>query len=607
MNSRTLLAFLLVAAPSSPGQEKHAPSEPVIARAGDIFITEKEFTQRYEMLPGFGRHRRSQVEAQKLELLYSIVAEKLLAQDAIAKGLNRDTVVQRGTLEVQKLLSRDELYKKEIIGKAHVSREEISRGISQAQLLLTVRYIYFGRQVDAQFVRSQMRRYEDFGRLQIDSSFHALKDTATVIWGTGEPQIEEAAFQLKRKEISPVVEAAGGYFIFIVTGVRRNFENASLAPDVLREHVVLALRRRKEHALLEAFAADVLRDKTGYAVPGALHTLASAFTSVYRQDEADSVIYLTPARASAVENLCAHSLSDTLAVAGNRAWSVEEVIGRLTGQGFGVHRTALGSIPIRLNSELMGLVQRELMGQEALRRGLDTVPGVRAQVEMWRQSFLAGAERNAIQRSVRVTEAEVWSLLKGQDPTVPVPQVQIRELQTNTYDQMQMALEDLSHGMSMEEAVRKWSSDPQLRERGGLSSYFPVTERPPLGSYASRLKLGERYGPVSIQGGVVYFELVGKKSAALEGDTSLARRFAQASADLITGKGRRAVTLRLAELGKERGVDIYSDRLKMIQVTAIPMLAFRILGFGGRMLAMPFVNPELDWLEVDLSKETTVP
>jgi hypothetical protein len=67
------------------------------------------------------------------------------------------------------------------------------------------------------------------------------------------------------------------------------------------------------------------------------------------------------------------------------------------------------------------------------------------------------------------------------------------------------------------------------------------------------------------------------------------------------------VTLRLASIAKEKGVDIYTDRLKALKVTSIPMMSFRILGFGGRMLAVPFVTPELDWLGVDLGKGNTVP
>jgi hypothetical protein len=33
------------------------------------------------------------------------------------------------------------------------------------------------------------------------------------------------------------------------------------------------------------------------------------------------------------------------------------------------------------------------------------------------------------------------------------------------------------------------------------------------------------------------------------------------------------------------------------------MMTFRILGFGGKMPAVPFVDPQLDWLDVETPKE----
>jgi len=68
-------------------------------------------------------------------------------------------------------------------------------------------------------------------------------------------------------------------------------------------------------------------------------------------------------------------------------------------------------------------------------------------------------------------------------------------------------------------------------------------------------------------------------------------------------KARRALSLFLAGAGKEMGFDVYADRLRMIKVSTIPMMTFRILGFGGRMPAVPFVDPQLDWLDVEPPKE----
>ena len=603
----TLLTLLAAAACRAPAQEIPLPGEHVIARAGDVFVSEHEFLERYELLPGFGRQARGQAEARKLEVLYSIIAEKLLAADAAARGLDTDAVIQLALRETRKLLARDALYKHEVIAKAAVSGKELSQGIALALIELSIRYIYFDREEDAGFVRSQMRRIEDFRSLRIDSSFHALRDTATLVWGEADPAVESAAYHLKQNEISPVVRAGTGFYVLTVSGVHRSPGYASLASDVLRDRVMTILRRRKEKARLEEFAPGVLRGKTGYAAPVPLNRLISALESVFAQEPRDSVVYLTPARASAVDSICAASLGDTLAVAGSRVWTVGDVVDRLAREGFGVQRTALGSIPVRLNTELKGLVQRELMGEEALRRSLDTTADVRREVEIWRQSFLAAVDRDAIAGGTNASDAEVWATLKWCDSSVTVPQVQLRELRTTTFNQMQSAMEDLGGGASMEDVVRKWSADPAARETGGLSPWFPVTDRPPIGEIAFRLRPGERYGPLDLPGGPVYFELTGKKSAPLEGDTSLARRFLQARKETLQMKAKRAVTLRLASIAKEKGVDVYADRLKALKVTPIPMMTFRILGFGGKMLAVPFVTPELDWLEVDISKGNTVP
>ena len=595
--STAVTAFIFVFPLVSRAQEGPA-SGGVIARAGDVFVTEQEFLERYEMLPGFGRHRRSQAEAAKLEVLYSIVAEKLLAQDAAGAGLEQDTAVRLGVMETRKLLARDELYRREIIQKVSVTDREIERGIAMAELRLSVRFLFFAGEEDARFIRAQLHAAADMRNLQIDTSFHALRDTATLLWGDADVRIEEAAYRLKKGEVSPVVRAGDGFYILTVTGVGRNAYYAGMAPDVLRSRVTTIIRRRKERARLDEFLEEALHGKTGFARPPAVRGLASALEQVYAGPGTDSIINLTPARERLLEEIAAPSLGDTLAVAGNRAWSVGEFIPRLAGEGFGVARTSLQSIPSRLNNELRALVQRELMAQEAIRRGLDTLPDVKRQIAMWEDSFLAAREREAIRKSVGVTDVEVWSYLKSEDSSVAVPQVQVREILTRTYEQMQGAIDDLERGMSFSDAVKKWSVDSSAAARGGLSPLFPLTARPQVGNVASRMNTGERYGPLSVPEGVLYFELAARKLAPRGGDTSMAARFARAREEVREMKGRRAVTLRLARLANDKGVDVYTDRLKTLSVTRVPMMTFRILGFGGRMLAVPFVVPELDWLDV---------
>ncbi|MCX6143243.1 MAG: hypothetical protein NTZ35_08490, partial [Ignavibacteriales bacterium] len=244
--------------------------------------------------------------------------------------------------------------------------------------------------------------------------------------------------------------------------------------------------------------------------------------------------------------------------------------------------------------------------QEALRRGLDQYPEVREQLDMWYQSFLAQWMKLIAKRQISVSDAEAMSFLKRSDSAIVVPRVKIRELKTSTLDQMQQALNELENGKGMEEVITRWCSDPDLRQRKGISDAFPIFERSPIGELAWQMVPGQRYGPLKDSTGFVYFELLSKETKGEGSDTTLAVRIATAKKELFRMKEKRTMTLFLAQVGAARGFDIYQDRLMKLEVTPTPMMTFRIIGFGGRMFAVPFVDPQIEWLNVTPPSEQIV-
>jgi hypothetical protein len=114
----------------------------VLARAGDATISEKEFLERFEMLPGLQRHRAGRLEESKLELLYSLIAEKLMAQEAKQRKLDEDKGFRTSFEEVRRMLARDQLYREEVSGKVRVSPQELTRGIERALKEVLISFIY---------------------------------------------------------------------------------------------------------------------------------------------------------------------------------------------------------------------------------------------------------------------------------------------------------------------------------------------------------------------------------------------------------------------------------------------------------------------------------
>lgn len=571
----------------------------VIARAGDLYITEKEFLQRFELLPGLSQSRRSRVEQAKLELLYSLIGEKLLAQEAIARKLDQDSILLSAYEDIRKMLARDRLYREEVSSKVTLSDKEINQAVEEAQRELLVSFVYFRNREDAEFIRRQMVTPSDFEKIELDSSLGALRDTATVIWGDADPAIERSAYSLKTNEISSVVPAGSGFYILRVSAVRRSSYFNSLQFSVLREKVIGKLRERKEEARLDIFTRKFFKDEDGYSRPEPLARLAQAMTATFARDTSSGTLLFTEEKASEVKERCAPWLSDTISVAGRRGWTTGEVIDQLFLKRFKVSDEKKRSLPHLLNNQLRVWVQQELLAEEALRRGLDRRPGVQRELEVWHQSYLAHAMKQYIRQRTSVADSEIWTYLESVDSTAAIPKVQIRELQTGSLDEMSEALAELERGLSFEEAVQRWSNDPKLIEKHGLTEAFSISERYPIGELAWQMEIGERYGPLKLPRGYLYFELVAKERESLSTDSSFVRKSERARRELLRMKEKRMMDLFLAQVGEKRGFDVFQDRLARIKVTPIPMMTFRTLGFGGRMFAVPFVDRQIDWINVE--------
>lgn len=467
-----LLAFLLSAA--APRSGHSGPSGAVIARAGKDFITEKEFRERFEMLPGLERHRRPQLEQSKLEFLYSLIAEKLLAQEAADRHLDTSVAYRDAVADLSKDLARDALYRREVSGAITLTAGEIAAGEKRALTLRLIEFLYTDSPDEASFLRSQIGGGAGFDSLAVDST--AIRDSATVIFGDADPAIEDAAYRLDVGDISPVIHAGDGYYMLKLVREDANVYFQSMQPDVLRERVSSILRTRREKTRLNEYVHDALLGRSGYALPRSFRRLAQAVIDIAGRHAAEHPCLLAGRVAEEVMNQCGPAVRDSCVVLPGEYWSIGETIGRLARRSARLDSLSAGQIRSRLNAEIGVLVLQELLAGKALAAGFDTMAAVRSQVRDWSTKYLADLMRRYVG------------------------------------------------------AV----ADPAGRARGLLDTF-------------------------------------------------------------------------IAQSARDRGFDIYEDRLRQIPVTPVPMMTFRTLGFGGRMFAAPFVEKLIDWVNIDPPSAPVIP
>jgi parvulin-like peptidyl-prolyl isomerase len=581
--------------------------ESVLAKVGQEFITEEEFLLRFELTPGPGRQNKSRLETEKVELLYSLIAERLLALEAQVRGLDRDSVFREEFAQVRKLIVRDELYREEISRKVSVSPAEITRSTVQALNQRLVGYLYFPAKQDADFVRSNVATSTEIERFQSDSTLTVLRDSATVIWGEASPPIEEAAYRLKPGQLSPVIQEENGYYVLWLKSSGKSQYYASLQPGVLRERVADKIRLRKERARLDEFLKSIFRDETAFGRASLLKQVSRELAKSLPSTSGEKIFVFDAELFETLRQVFRSSLQDTAVVAGNVAWSLESILSRLRAAKFEISHGDTLEIFSRLNRQLKMWAQQELLAREGLRRGLDQRRPVQKKLEIWYRAYLAGELKEELKQSTSVTDVEVWTSLNAQDPAIRIPTVRIHELQTKSLDSMRVALDELAAGKSFEQVIRRWSVGSNAAAHGGVSAPFRLNERPLLGEIASRMKKGETFGPTLEGTKYVYFELLEKDFSPLMRDTTFTRRFAKEKNELLHARYRENVNGLLAEAGSVRGFSIFEERLKQLKVTPIPMVTFRILGFGGRMFEFPMVEKQTEWLQTDSPKTRVIP
>jgi hypothetical protein len=248
-----------------------------------------------------------------------------------------------------------------------------------------------------------------------------------------------------------------------------------------------------------------------------------------------------------------------------------------------------------------------LLAEEGLAQHLDHRPSVQKELEPWRQQILSKLEEMELQRTIQVSDQDIVRYIKEVNPDMQFPQVQIRELHTKDVATMDAMLKEMQAGVSLAELIKRSSVDTSLDQRGEGVNTFAINERIPLGILAWRMKIGERQGPIHLNDHYVYFELLKKDYPTGMTDSSFSILLSNEANNARTLKQKRSLDVFIAQSAQARGHAVYADRLKMLKVSTVPMMTFRMLGFGGRMFAAPFVTPQTDWLGVEDDERIQLP
>jgi parvulin-like peptidyl-prolyl isomerase len=571
----------------------------VLAKIGTEQISPKEFKLRYEFFPFINTSVND--DSVKSLFLYSLIAEKLFALEAKNSGLDETEKFNFVFKPLEKMFVRDALFEKEIKSKVKVENEEILEGIKKIDTKLTVEIF---SSTDSNHI---YRVFSDLNRgIPADSITNFdEKDSSEITFGTMNDEVlEDSLFSFSSGKYTNPVKTGTGWFVFYLKDKTSNVITDDAATRKKVEDIIK--NRRIEKKYYDYFG-KIFKNKTTEADKDLFFILSENIFNVLKEKnigitDTSSQFYLDEGDFEKIkDNLRGNILNNIFFRVDNKPVTINDFLADLLLAGFSVKTINKNEINFKLSKLSKDLMEKEFLANLGYKQGLQNLPEVKEQLEMWKDNFLSQIYKNTFIDSARVNEKEVYDYYLKSQNGEKVKQVNIVELLTDSLEIIGYVLDQIRNGKGFKELAAEFTERKWTKNEGGEFGFFPVTMFGEIGRIANDMKIGDIYGPIKVDEGYSLFQLIDVK----ETEDSIVQSFVDVKDrmrnELMYKKFNGVLTKRIIELADKYKIDIDEGAFNSINLMKIKMFVHRFMGFGGRISAVPFTSPMYDWIYKDKS------
>ena len=586
-----------------------------LAKVGKTIITRSEFLSRYELTPGLGRQSESGRDKSKAEFLFSLMAEKLLAQAAAEMGLERDSDYQESIRGIERLLVRDELYRKEIRRKIVLKEDEILDAMNKMRLELKIYFLFAPEKRSADSALALIRKgrpLESFicygrGTISLEGP-----DSALAHWGSGDERMEHAVFALRPGETSDPVHLNDGYYLFKVMGKSVTFYDGEGDRKALRERAEGALRNRREQSAMFEYMAKVLKDKKASANAKIFRSVAATLFDYYKTNirSKDSLppFIISGDAAAAVKEIFPSLWDTVFVVFPHTTWTLGHMMDRLVISRLMIEKPTPVALRAALDQRFRDIIDQEHLTHIGYEEHLQSAGSVITDMRQWRDSFLAAFLKNRMRDTVNATPLEQDSYVSflgtaGRSGSL----VKLRKLVVDSLSTAREIQGLLKDGTAFTDLMYRYSTDDEAVRSIGKEEFALLADSTQVGKAVLRLKVGGITQPLKTPTGYLFIHLLDRKYFAVSLRDSAMQSDADVHRAVVESKLRESLNKRLGSLASKYPISINMKNFEETVVTRTPSLVYRMLGFGGRMFAMPFVDPQVRWVQYWDSKNLQLP
>ena len=584
-----------------------------LATVGTSVITAKDFLERFELMPWPRKDVKSRIEFTKLEFLYSLVAEKLMAMEAAAQQIGYDSATQSVQYNLERIFVRDELYKREVLPKIEISSNEIQKGLSRYAYELEVEVLGILSKEEGELLYKKYKQSKN-KRATLKYFYDSLYvpvDTVRLSFGSADLALEEGAFAIDKDSLSkPIESSIYGTVMLRLLKRYTNPEYAKFNRQDQTHKVWNIIKGRKEDSLVvKAFVSVTASQRAEahhdlfFMLADTIHALMSLDSNAYRTK---NVYLLSASLLDDIRNRLGTYLQKDFVTftSGGSPMTLGEVLLGLSNNYVVFPNLQKQYVQWVLDNNIKTVIQNELLTREGLRKNLHQSENVRHDLSTWMDNRRNALLIRAILDTVAVSESEIEEEYH-KDPAFYGAKVLVK-VHEILVDSISLAIElreRLTRGEDFAALARKYSKRKEWAKNGGKSGLTDIKDIGDLGMFAATANLGEVEGPWKIKEGLTIFTVLERKVI----DDSLRMNFTATKRTieqkLLGEKRQKTLDRYIGTLAKKYGVTMNETNLRKTSTSTSSMFTWRHIGFGGRIVAVPQVFRQAEWVYEWLRQE----
>ncbi len=585
-----------------------------LAKVKDIIITRKEFVSRYELAPMLERTIASQTSSNKMRFLISMIAEKLLVQEATERGLLTDSLYQLSVNSVERSLVRDELYRREVSNKIRISDPEVAEAIRASQVDYKVYFLFASTKEGADFLAQQLRHGKQLETMWISpdttKQFEG-PDSAIARWGEVDERMERVIYRMKLGQTSEPIQLDDGYYIVKLMGKSVTILEGDQDRKDLRDRVEKVLRKRKEEKRMFEYMSEALKTEKAQANAKLFLDVTAVIGSLQHDvspRDTTKQFILTASFADSIRDKMKFAWDSVFVLFPHTHWTLGETIEKMSVSRFYVDNPTPIRIRKAFDQRIRDLIDQEHLTQRGYRNKLNLSEAVRRDLKVWRDYLVADRFRQVYRDTVSVSAADIKRLISfyHADEANSIL-VKFRHIVVDSLTTASEVTEKLRGGLPFIDLMYRYSNDEPSLRLIGKEEYLARSSIGPLKKIIDSLSIGEYSDPFQTNGGYEIVYLLDRKYATLRGRDSLLLSDQDVRTEIRKGKLQAFLNQSLGKYANNYNVEIYGKNLEATEVTHIPAMVYRFLGFGGRMFAVPFLDIQLEWINNWDRKDAILP